>query len=183
MDTFARNYCEHAVLDDGSPVIVRAIYPSDRQSLFEAFSCLDVDSVRSRFFRDRKSLSAEELDYLTDVDFVNHVAIGVGLLDQGQMLPIGVGRYIVDLEEPKRAELALTVHEMYRGIGVGTLMFERLREIATANGVEKFRAVILAENRKIVHVFQRSQLPFCVMAADGVMEIAIDITTPSTPAK
>ena len=180
MVTSARNYFKHDVLDDGSVVIVRAICPTDRQSLIEAFSCLDVDSVRSRFFRDRKSLSPEELEYFTDVDFVNHVAIGVGLLGQEQMLPIGVGRYIVDIEEPESAEIALTVHEMYRGIGVGTLMFKHLREIAAANDIEKFRAVILETNGRMMHVLQRSQLPLCVISADDVMEISIDITRPLT---
>jgi len=176
--TSPSNYCNQAVLDDGSPVLVRAIHPADKPSLIEAFSSLDVESVRTRFFRDKKSLSSEELEYFTEVDFVNHVAIGIGLLEEEQTLPIGIGRYIVDIDQPKSAEIALTVDEMYRGIGVGTLLLEHLREIARANGIEKFYAVMSAENEKMLHVFQRSQLPLHTAFTDTVMEVDIDITKP-----
>ena len=178
MNASARNYRKHAVLDDESPALVRAIHPEDKPSLLEAFASLDIESVRTRFFSPKASLSSDELEYFTEVDFFNHVAIGVGSLEEEQMIPIGIGRYIVDSDQPKKAEIALTVDEMYRGIGVGSLMLRHLCEIARENGIEKFHAVMLEDNTKMLHVLQRSQLPLHTSCADGVMEMEIDITKP-----
>ena len=80
MDSSARHYFADAILDDDSAVIVRAIVPTDKLSLRVAFSDLDVDSVHSRFLRGKASLSPDELEHFTDVDFVNHVALGIGFL-------------------------------------------------------------------------------------------------------
>lgn len=163
-----KNYHKKAVLDDGSAVLVRAIAPSDKDMLAKAFSELDRESVQMRFFRNIKSLSAEELKYFTEVDFVNHVAIGVGLLEDDKVFPIGVGRYIVDKDHPKKAEIALTVDEFHRGIGVGTLMLRSLCDIAKENGIEVFEAVMLDSNTKIINVLNRSKLPLHISSEHGV---------------
>ncbi len=176
MDISASNYRKRDVLDDGSVVLVRAIQPDDRVSLSEAFSKLSSASVRSRFFRDKTSLSSEELEYFTKLDFVNHVAIGIGLLEEEQTFPIGIGRYIVDADQPKSAEIALTVDDAYQGIGVGSLMIKHLSEIARDNGIEKFYAMLLSGNKKMLHAIQRTRLPFHIASADGIVEVTIDTT-------
>jgi len=174
------NFSEHDALDDGSEVLVRAIHPNDRLSLSEAFSRLSIDSILSRFFWKKQSLSAEELQYFTEVDFTSHVAIGVALLEKGTTLPIGIGRYIVDTDYPNSAEIALTVDELYQGIGVATLMLKHLCTIARANDIEEFHGTILSGNDKMIHVLQRSQLPLRTVSKEGVIEVTIDITMDST---
>ncbi len=170
------SYRERDVLDDGSVVLVRAIRPDDRVSLNEAFSRLSSASVRARFFRHRTSLSSKELEYFTKVDFVNHVAIGVGLLEEEQTFPIGIGRYVVDAERPKSAEFALTVDDACQGIGVGSLMLKHLSEIARNSGIEKLHGTLLSANKRMLHALQRTQLPFNTVSSEGVVEVTIDIT-------
>lgn len=173
MQTPLHHYRKQDVLEDESSVLVRAIRPNDKRALNEAFSRLSDESIVSRFFRKKKRLFADELEYFTELDFVKHVAIGVALLDNDQMLPIGIGRYIVDADQPKRAEIALTVDELYRGIGVATLMIKHLCAIASGNGIQEFWGTMLAENDRVLRVLKRSGHPFTSVFSDGVAQVTI----------
>ena len=174
-----QSYSMNDDLDDGSTVVVRAIQPDDKSAVRNAFARLSFESAYSRFFRAKHNLSARELDYFTEVDFANHVAIGVGLLQSDNELPIGIGRYIVSEADPKTAEIAFTVDDEYQGIGVGSLLLKHLCRIAVANGVEHFCATVLATNDKMMHVFQRSQLPMRQSRDAEVIEVTLALKTDS----
>jgi RimJ/RimL family protein N-acetyltransferase len=182
MSPSLNTFCEHDTLDDESEVLVRAIHPDDRLLLSEAFSRLSGESILSRFFWKKQSLSCEELHYFTEVDFTSHVAIGIGLLEKGKTFPIGIGRYIVDADHPNSAEIALTVDEMYQGIGVASLMLKHLCAIARANNIEEFHATILSGNDKMIHVLDRSRLPLQIVSEEGALDVTIDITTTDSTA-
>ncbi len=167
------DYCKNEVLDDGSPVVVRVIRPEDKPALRAAFSRLSTESVYSRFFRAKHSLSSTELEYFTKVDFEHHVAIGVALLQDEQELPIGIGRYVVSHSDPQTAEIAFTVDDDYQGIGVGSLLLKHLYHIAKHKGIETFYATVLTTNARMLHCFSRSQLPMQQSMASG--EIAITL--------
>lgn len=168
-----QSYLMNEVLDDGSPVVVRAIRPDDKSALSNAFARLSMESAHSRFFRAKHKLSARELEYFTEVDFVKHVAIGVGLLQSDNVLPVGIGRYIVSDADTKTAEIALTVDDEYQGIGVGSLLLKHLCQIADANGLEYISATVLATNDRMMHVFQRSQLPTRQFKDAEVIEVTL----------
>ncbi|MFC1494861.1 GNAT family N-acetyltransferase [Thermodesulfobacteriota bacterium] len=178
LDTNAslRNYSKQEMLEDGRSVLVRAVCSEDKQALKDGFSRLTIGSKISRFFYNKSSLSDDELKYYTEVDFDKHVAIGVVLLEEDLMLPIGIGRYVVDVDQPNRAEIALTVDEMYRGIGVATLMLKHLCAIARGAGIQEFRGVVLAGNNKMQSVIKRSGFPFKSVFTDGEFQVTIDIT-------
>ena len=144
------------MLDDGSPVVVRAIRPEDKPALLAAFSRLSKESVHSRFFRAKQSLSSKALDYFTQGDFDRHVAIGVGLTEAEQEIPIGIGRYIVCHPDRQSAEIAITVDDDYQGIGVGSLLLKHLCHIAKEKGIQTFRATVFADNDRMMRCFSRS---------------------------
>ena len=71
---------------------------------------------------------------------------------------IGVGRYIVE-PDTRSAEVAFTVDETHHGLGVGTLLLKHLARIARSQGLEEFRAYVLAENRVMLEVFENAGFP------------------------
>ena len=168
-----QTYNKKEVLVDGSSVVVRAIKPEDKSALREAFSELSIESICARFFQRKQSLSVQELEYFTEVDFVNHVAIGVGLLHGGQTVPIGIGRYIVNRSDPAAAEIALTVDDDYQGIGVGSLLLKHLSHIARNSGIERLYATVFATNDRMMHVFRRSRLPVQQSTNSGLIEVTL----------
>jgi GNAT superfamily N-acetyltransferase len=154
----ARNYSHRDRLLDGRPVLVRAIRPEDKAILREGFHRLSPESVYHRFFQAKKDLNESELRYLTEVDFASHVALLAILDEEGRELGIGVGRYIVE-PGTRSAEVAFTVDETHHGLGVGTLLLHHLARIARSQGLEEFRAYVLAENRAMLEVFENAGFP------------------------
>lgn len=154
----ARNYSHWDRLLDGRPVLVRAIRPEDKPYLREGFLRLSPQSVYQRFFQAKKELSEAELRYLTEVDFTSHVALLAILEEDGLSRGVGVGRYIVEAGTGS-AEVAFTVDETHHGLGVGTLLLRHLARIARSQGLEEFRAYVLAENRAMLEVFENAGFP------------------------
>jgi GNAT superfamily N-acetyltransferase len=157
-ETDARTYSQRDRLLDGRPVLVRAIRPEDKAILREGFHRLSPQSVYHRFFQAKKDLNETELRYLTEVDFESHVALLAILDEEDPGLGIGVGRYIVE-PGTRSAEVAFTVDEDHHGLGVGTLLLNHLARIARAQGLEEFRAYVLAENRAMLEVFENAGFP------------------------
>jgi GNAT superfamily N-acetyltransferase len=56
------------------------------------------------------------------------------------------------------AEVAFVVRDDWQGRGVGTLLMKRMSEIAQARGLVGFSADVLASNKSMLMVFQRSGL-------------------------
>ncbi len=140
-------------LRDGTPVLLRQIRPEDRERLAEGLQQLSPASRYLRFHEVIDELSDEQLDYLTQVDHVDHEAIVAVDLDHPEVPGIGVARYIRDQDEPTVAEAAVTVADDYQGTGAGTLLLGALAARARANGVTVFRNYVLDGNRVMLEVF------------------------------
>ena len=165
-------------LRDGRCVWLRAMQPSDRDLLREGLHHLSAESAYRRFFSPKRELSDGELDYLTQIDFVNHVAL-VALVDDGSgPLLVGTARYIVEHPEarPKSAEVAFVVGDAHQRLGIGAVLLRHLAAIARANGLRALHALVLAENRPMMSVFRNSGLPMMTTRAEpGVYEVSLKL--------
>jgi GNAT superfamily N-acetyltransferase len=137
-------------LRDGTPVILRPVLPEDRDRLQSGLLQMSAESRYRRFFFPVRRLSEEQLRYFTEVDQENHVAwIGLGASSAG--LPgIGIARFIRMEERPIMAEAAFAVIDALQGRGLGTALLAILYLMAQARGIQTLRAVVLAENTKVV---------------------------------
>ncbi len=173
-----RDYSEPVVLRDGASLTLRAVRPSDAPLLAGLFSRLSRQSVRYRAFGSKESLSGKELTYLTDLDFVGHVALAaVSSLPGAPPRIVGIGRYVrvddhgaLSATSP-RAEVAFTVEDAYQGRGIGTLLLEHLADIARASGVERIDADVLADNARMMQVFSESGFVVRRALDEGVFHV------------
>jgi GNAT superfamily N-acetyltransferase len=149
----ASGWSRRTTLRDGTPVLIRQIRPEDRQRLAEGLRRLSPASRYLRFHTVIDELSDEQLDYLTDVDHVDHEAIVAIDLDRLEEPGIGVARYIREPDEPEVAEAAITVADAYHGQGAGTMLLGALASRARRNGVKVFRNYVLAHNQAMLEVF------------------------------
>jgi RimJ/RimL family protein N-acetyltransferase len=138
---------EHT-LRDGTRVTLRAIQPSDRDELRRQFSRLSPESRYRRFFHPISELTEEMLDYLTQVDGLDHLAIvaWVDSLDLKNEEGVGVGRFVRLPGEPEVAEAAVTVVDDFQRRGVGTILLRALGEAAKERGIRRFRGEVLTSN-------------------------------------
>ena len=162
-------------LRDGTRVLIRMVGLEDRAQFAEAFQRLSTRSRYLRFHSAVEELDDRQLDYLTQVDQVDHVAWVAIDLDQPQHPGIGVARFVRLEDEPEVAETAVTVLDAYQGRGLGTTLLQVLADAARDRGITTFRAYVLGENRAMLAVLDRLG-PTRSEQQSGVYQIDVDLT-------
>ncbi len=137
-----------AVLADGGAVHIRPIRPDDAAAHRAFFASLSERSVYFRFFGPRSELSDREVTHFTTVDYHDRMAF-VAFLREDM---IAVGRF--DRLVGDEAEVAFAVADEHQGRGLATLLLEYLATYAATNGITRFSADTLIDNRQMLEVFQ-----------------------------
>jgi len=132
------------VLRDGSAVLIRQVRSADAPLLADGFARLSAASRQMRFLGVKKTLSAAELRYFTDVDHHDHEALAA--LDLAVGHGVGIARYIRDAHDPRAAEIAVTIVDDWQGRGLGAELLARLSDRARQEGIRRFTALADAGN-------------------------------------
>jgi GNAT superfamily N-acetyltransferase len=164
---------EHVVLRDGSEALIRAVRPEDKPLFVAGWSRLSGESVRRRFLSPRHELSVDELAFFTEIDHVDHEALGA--LDAETREGVGVARYVRERDRPHVAEAAVTVVDGWQGRGLGGKLLRRLTARATENRIRLFSATLYASNEAMLTLFERLG-DVTVTRRDGpVIEINVEL--------
>jgi len=133
-----------AVLRDGSRVLIRPVQSADAPLLADGFARLSATSRWMRFLTPKKELSPAELRFLTDLDHHDHEALGA--LDHRDGRGVGVARYVRQADDPWGADVAVTIVDEWQGRGLGTELLARLSDRAREENIQRFTALVAAEN-------------------------------------
>jgi acyl-CoA synthetase (NDP forming)/GNAT superfamily N-acetyltransferase len=163
------------VLSDGGTVHVRPLEPTDADAFRRFHESLSAQSIYFRFFSPKPRLTDGEVERFTTVDMIDRAAL-VALL--GSEI-VADARYDRWPGKPE-AEVAFAVADAHQGRGLSTLLLEHLAAIARLNGIERFTAEVLAENRAMLSVFARAGWPVRRAFDGGVVDVAFDLVP--TPA-
>jgi len=140
-------------LRNGAPVVIRPILPEDSERLIEAFARLSEESRYRRFGTPVRHLTDDQVRYLTEIDYDDHMA-WVALDPAAAGEPgLGVARYVRIPGEPTVAEAAVTVVDSHQGLGLGSILLGVLGLSAVAHGIRTFRAYVLEENQAVQDLF------------------------------
>ncbi len=145
------SYQEDLTLRDGTRIRLRAIRASDKRRLAEGLAKLSVESQHGRFFSPKSHFTDEELHYLTELDAVDHFAVGAVQVGprRKEGAGLGISRFVRLPDEPEVAEAAVAVIDEMQNRGIGRLLLERLVAAAVERGVKRFRCQMLAKNSRI----------------------------------
>ncbi len=175
--TNATQFSSMERLRDGTPVLVRAARPDDRERIIAAFHKLDPGTIYTRFFTAKRDLNETDLSRLDRNDFKRSVVL-VATLGQGaDEVIIGGGAYtVIDRPGgPPTAEVSFTIEEDYQGQGLSTLFMRLLIGLGREHGMRRFEAEVLAGNEGMLKVFRRSGLPMRKRLEDGVVFVEMDL--------
>jgi acyl-CoA hydrolase/GNAT superfamily N-acetyltransferase len=151
---FLDSYNYSMKLSNGKEIEFRPLLPSDEFESRHFFYSLQEDSIYYRFFNKRKVFSRKMLQQQwADVDYRRNMTL-IGLMQLGKRKQIvAIGSY-ADVGSDA-AEVAFLVKEELHGHGIGSFLLESLETIAKENNYTQFTATVLAENRKMLNVFQK----------------------------
>ncbi len=143
------------ILPDGTQVTFRPIHPTDEPRMRELFYALSEQTRYYRFMSHQKVVPRKQIQEFVYIDHRNEVAL-VGTLPapHGEEI-IALGNYYLD-PKTNRAEVAFVVHDKWQNKGIGTFLLQQLIRIAKRNGIRGFTAEVLAENKAMQAVFNKS---------------------------
>lgn len=136
-----------AHLRTGRVVVVRTLTEEDEEPLCRFIEGLCLEARRLRFFSG--GVDIERMAH--DVAATGPGRLGVIAIDaQGAI----VGHAVAITVVRGRAEVAVEVSDDLHGEGLGTILIERLAQLAEARGTEIFVAQVLGDNRAMLDVFR-----------------------------
>ena len=154
------------VLGDGNTAVIRPITPADAPALEQFHARQSPDSRYLRFFSPKPTLSDDELERFTTVDFVDRVAFVVE--QHGEFIAWASYERWKNRED---AEVAFMVDDEHTGKGIATLLLEHMAAVALHNGITRFTAQTLGSNRSMLAVFAKAGWPVHRRFESGVIDV------------
>ena len=150
---------------------LRPICPEDADGINGLMERSSDQTRYYRFFGPMKRLSEKDLHRFTHVDHVDRVAFVVLLGDQLDRAWAG-STAIPDTDD---AEVAFLVEDAHQGRGLGSVLLEHLAAAARERGIKRFVAEVLAQNGRMVRVFQDAGYKAERSYEDGVVHLTFPI--------
>jgi len=160
-------------LPDGAEVLLRAVRPEDKPLFARGWERFGDESRYRRFMGVKSKLSTAELSFFTEIDHIDHEAIGALEPSSGEGL--GVARYVRDVDRPHAADAAVSVIDAWQGRGLGGALLRRLCRRAAANGIRTFTASVVTRNRGMLALFERLGTVETRGSDGGVMKIDVEL--------
>jgi acetate---CoA ligase (ADP-forming) len=161
------------ILRDGTTLRLRPPSNDDSDALVDFFGALSQRSLYLRFHGFPR-LGPELVERLLDPDWAERGVLVGTFAEDGAERVVAVGNY-ERLRDPAVAEAAFAVADEFQRRGVGTRLVEQLAERAGRQGIERFVAEVLPDNRNMIGVFEGLGFEVSRHLAGGEVEIQFPI--------
>ena len=140
------------ILRDGSTLRLRPPTEGDADAMLGFFRDLSQQSLYLRFHGFPR-LGPELVEQMIEPDWHERGALLGSVVEDGAEKVVALASY-VRLREPTTAEAAFAVADSFQQRGIGTRLVEQLAARAARHGLDRFVAEVVADNRKMLGVFE-----------------------------
>ena len=161
------------ILRDGSTLRLRAPAEHDAGALADFFSALSEHSLYQRFHGFRH-VDDKLVARFLEPDWRERGVLAGLLVEEGAERVVAIAEY-TRLRDPSSAEVAFAVADELQGRGVGTRLLEQLAERAADQGIKRFVADVLPDNRAMLGVFQDAGFEVTRELREGEVEVQFPI--------
>jgi acetyl coenzyme A synthetase (ADP forming)-like protein len=161
------------ILRDGRTLRLRPPGREDGGRLLGFFRSLSDQSLYLRF-HGFPSLDARLVEQLLEPDWQERGVLVGELADESGEAVVAVANY-VRLRDRAAAEVAFAVADEHQRRGIGTRLLERLAERAGEVGIERFVAEVMADNRRMLGVFEAAGFELTRELEGGELEVQFPI--------
>ncbi len=135
--------------------IFRPMKPTDDELLKDLFYSLSDESRYKRFMSTRRDLHHDRRQEFVQINYNKEMAIVVVDPEiEGPDRMVGEADYRIK-EGQNVAEISVMVRDEYQSMGIGSALVEYLTMIAKNQGLYGFTAEVLADNKKMLKVFEK----------------------------
>lgn len=152
------------------PLHLRPVRSDDAGQLVAFHARLSPGSIYRRYFAARPLLTPQEVSHLTQVDYLDRLALVI--LDGDEI--VAIGRY-ERIPSTATGEVAFVVRDDFQHRGLGHLLLAQLAHAAWSRGLTKFSAITLLENRGMIAIFEHSGFPVSTSHRDEEYYVSFSI--------
>ena len=158
------------LLSDGRSVEVRPVDRADRAELLALHARASDESIYRRFFSTNRDAAQDFVEVICGpgARVWSLVAVHAGRV-------VGVATAFV-AETGDSAEVAFLVEESLHGLGIGTVLLERLAALARHRGIVEFSAEVLTDNVPMLRVFHDVGFSLRQHQDHGVVSLEVDLS-------
>jgi acetyl coenzyme A synthetase (ADP forming)-like protein len=142
------------ILRDGTTAQIRLALTDDLEGMRAFFERLSPESRRRRFFSSAPPRHKLLSTLCDNSNPRSGLTLVVTRVHETKSRLVATGSYLA--KDDKSAEVAFAVDDTLQGLGLGTLLLERLALLAVRNGITRFWAVTHADNKAMRDVFRDS---------------------------
>ena len=152
------------------PLHVRPVRSDDAERLVAFHARLSPDSIYRRYFSLHPLLTPQEVNHLTQVDYLDRLALVI--VDGDEI--VAICRY-ERIPSTTTGEVAFIVRDDCQHLGLGHILLDQLAKAAWSRGLTRFIAVTLRENRGMISIFEHSGFPVEVSHLDEEYYVSFSI--------
>ncbi|MCB9476949.1 MAG: GNAT family N-acetyltransferase [Deltaproteobacteria bacterium] len=151
---------------------VRPIKPSDEDEMRRLFYRFSDQAVYYRYFSPIQVMPHNKMQTYVNIDYRRTVSLVVTVDVEGKERIVAEARYAYADSLPY-PDLAFVVEEAYQGKGIATHLYETLVRIARERGIVGFTADVVATNKAMMGVFEKSRYPVKARLEQGIYHLTI----------
>ncbi|NUU20299.1 MAG: GNAT family N-acetyltransferase, partial [Streptomycetaceae bacterium] len=159
----------HVLTVDGTMLRLAPATPRDEPAVAALFDGLSQESLRMRFFGSSDRVAPEAVHSISSM----RAPEGAAMLAWSGDDVVGAAEF--HATDPGEAEVAVAVADAWHHRGVGTLLLEHLADLARGQGIRRWVADVLADNRPMLRVFQDMGLPLHRRLEAGVVRAVLPL--------
>jgi len=175
---YPQRYVKPGTMKNGVEILVRPIRPEDEPLLIKLHQALSERTVYLRYFQPLKlsqRTAHERLQRICFIDYDREMALAVEHKNEnGQTEIIAIGR-LSRLRGKDDGEMAVLVDDRFQHLGLGTLLYERLIEVARDEHLKTVLSTILSENREMQAICKKLGFYLEADLDDGTVEAVLQL--------
>ena len=142
---------------EGQKIFIRPAKPDDERRIQEHYYELEKQDIVSRFFHEKSAFIRDEVENVSQVDYVKNLTLIAVLGEVGFETVAGVGEYLLN-DARNMAEVAFSITKEWQQKGLGRILLEKLAAAALEKGISGFIAYTSPENVGMIRLFRN--LPY-----------------------
>lgn len=162
-------------LKDGDYVL-RPLHPSDERRLQEFFYSHTRETIQQRYGYRINRMTRERASELVGIDQSKDLALAIFAYQGPRQRIHAVGRYYLD-NDGRSAEMAFVVREEKRRYGLGSMLLQRMLDIAKARQLDALWAYVARDNIPMIRLFERFKCSRLPSDEDTMIRVRIDLNT------
>ncbi len=159
---------------DGLEVMIRPIKSTDEDMMRRLFYNFSDEAKYLRYFTNVRVMPHRNMQKYVNVDYDSILSI-VAVIQRGHSERIIAEARYAAYPDRKNYDMAFLVDEDFQGKGIATFMLNYLIKIARERGIEKLSATVLAQNEKMLIVFDKAPIKPKKRVESGEIEIEFDL--------